>query len=466
MGATCVLALDVGTSSVRALVYDDRGQPLQHAEAQTPYDPTHGFDARPGFDADELAAAAAAAIDEARREAGGSIAAVAASCFWHSLVAVGRDGLPLTPLSTWRDLRSTAEAEELAQRLDRDAVHRRTGCPLHPSFWPSKLLWLKRNEPTTFRAARRFLSFSDYLYLRLLGDDRTTLSMASATGFLDASGGWDAELLDAVGVEAERLPVVSDEPVEADVPWFRALGDGACSNVGAGCLGPGRAVLMIGTSGALRSVYEAAEPTARPGLFLYRLDERRVVEGGSISDGGNLYVWLTRLLSSVDPEGLADAPPAAHGLTFLTLLGGERSPGWNARLRGAVEGLSFDTVPRDLVQAALEGVAFRFAEIADRMPEAHELVGSGGALAHNRDWAQIVADVLERPLTLSAVEEASARGAAVVALERLGASPDPAPLGRTFEPRADRATTYRLARERQRALYDDLVRHAGQDDTH
>jgi gluconokinase len=194
-------------------------------------------------------------------------------------------------------------------------------------------------------------------------------------------------------------------------------------------------------------------PEPRPRLFLYRLDERRVVEGGALSDGGNLYSWLEQTVRLEETKGLAARPPAAHGLSFLTLLGGERSPNWNARARGALSGLSFDTTPADLLQAGLEGVAFRFAEVADLMPEVREVVAAGHALVVDADWVQILADVLERPLLVTGVEEASARGAAVYALERLGATPDPVPPGRVVEPRPERFPVLREARARQRELY-------------
>jgi gluconokinase len=257
---------------------------------------------------------------------------------------------------------------------------------------------------------------------------------------LGLDGRWDEELLDVLGLEEEQLPEVADELV---------LGDGAAANLGSGAVGAGRAAVTIGTSAAVRTVHEPSAP--RPGLFLYRVDADRVCEGGALSDGGNLLDWLERLLGNVDTAGLADEEPS--GLDFLTLLGGERSPGWDASARGVVSGLSFETGPRHLVQAALEGVAHRFADIAELMPEVEELVGSGGALVNNSDWGQILADVLERPLTLSAVEEASARGAAVYALELLGETPAPAPLGRRFEPRPERFDAHRAARERQRRLY-------------
>jgi gluconokinase len=141
-------------------------------------------------------------------------------------------------------------------------------------------------------------------------------------------------------------------------------------------------------------------------------------------------------------------------LTFLSLLGGERSPGWHQHARGAVRGLTFDTTPLDLRQAGLEGVAFRFAEVARLLPGIEEIVATGGALLKDSDWVQIMADALGRPVTTSAVEEASLRGAAVVALERLGATPAPAPLGSVVEPRPDKVEVFRAARDRQRWLYE------------
>jgi gluconokinase len=440
---TRVLALDVGSSSVRAGVFDETGAPLEGVEARTRYEAT--------LDADALVDLVSAAVDEARREAGGAVDAVCAAGFWHSLVPVDARGRALGPLLTWRDTRSADSAVRLRRRLDPEAVHASTGCPLHPSFWPAKLAWLAETEPETFAAAARFLSFPDYLYQRLLGEGPTSLSMASGTGLLHVNEGrWDAELLDVLGVDPARLPAISDEPLDG---WFPALGDGACSNVGSGCVTRDRAALTVGTSGAYRTVFEADAALPRPGLFLYRLDGRSFVEGGSISDGGNLYAWLARTIRLPAVFDVAAAEPDAHGLTFLALLGGERSPGWNPRARGAIAGLNLGTTSTDLLQAALEGIAYRVAEIAERMPEVRDVVATGGALLADRGWAQVFADVLERRVMLSGVPEGSLRGAAVVALERLGARPDPAPLGDTLEPRPERFEAYRAARERAQALY-------------
>jgi gluconokinase len=211
----------------------------------------------------------------------------------------------------------------------------------------------------------------------------------------------------------------------------------------------------VGTSGALRLLYESERPQPKPGLFLYLADERRVVEGGALSDGGNLYAWLGRTLA--DAAGsLAERDPRDHGLVFLPFLGGERSTGWNPDARGTIHGLTFETTPLDLRQAAYEGVAFRFAAIADLLPELQEVVATGGGLLRDRDWIQIMADALARPVAVSDVPEASLRGAAVLALEREGHEVAKAPIAGVVEPRAERAETYRAARVEQQRLYDLL----------
>jgi gluconokinase len=442
-----VLALDVGSSSARACAFDERGTELA-GSARRAYEPRYGPDGSAELDADELVDASRAALDEAE----GDHDALAISCIWHSLLVLDAAGRPSTPVLLWQDRRAVAQAAELATRLDAQRVHARTGSFLHPSFWPAKLAWLKAERPEVLAAASRVVSFADYLYQRLTGELRTSLSIASGTGLLDLRArAWDEELLDALELDPGLLPPIDDEPTGSP-PTFPPLGDGACSNLGAGCTTPDRAALMIGTSGAYRTVREA-EPDPRAGLFCYFIDQRRTVEGGAVSDGGNLHAWLERTLRLDHAE---PREPDAHGLTFLPLLGGERSPGWNARATGAITGLTFKIGTADLLQAALEGVAYRFAEIADELPEVREIVATGHALLSSPDWIQLCADVLERPVTASAVAEGSARGAAVHALERLGSQLAPAPLGKEYEPDLRRAEVYRAARERQRDLYNRL----------
>ena len=422
---TSVLALDIGSSSVRAQRFDERGEPVTELRQE-------GYTTS---DADDVVAAVRRVLDGREPDA--------VSCFAHSLVAVDASWNALTPILGWRDTRSVHAAERLARRLDPQRVHARTGAYLHPSFWPAKLAWLAEVEPEIYRRAAWFLSFADYLG----GTPETSLSMASSSGLLDLTARtWDASLLGVLGLDAARLPQIVERPV-----WL----DAACSNIGAGCVGRERAALMVGTSGAFRVVYASERPQPKPGLFLYLADGRQVVEGGALSDGGNLYAWLQ---AAVPASGgsLAGRDPSDHGLVFLPFLGGERSTGWDPEATGTIHGLTFATTPLDLRQAAYEGIAFRFAAIAELLPDVREVVATGGALLHDRDWVQIMADALARPVHVSAVPEASLRGAAVSALQRSGYEPEEAPTGDVLRPREERAEAYRSAREEQQRLYEVL----------
>jgi gluconokinase len=411
-----VLALDIGTSSVRAQRFDDHASPDGELR-QEKYDTN---------DAREVA--------ELVREVCGKDAD-GTSCFGHSLIAVDKQFRPLTPILGWRDTRSKDAAEWLRRRIDPEAVHARTGGYLHPSYWAAKLAWLAQTEPDLFRDAAHFVSFSDFVR----GAPETSLSMASGTGLLDlTTNDWDHELLGVLGLDAERLPRIVEQPV-----WL----DAVCSNLGAGCVGRERAALMVGTSGAMRTLYETEQPQPRDGLFMYRVDEHRVAEGGALSDGGNLHKWLEETLAE-----RSNPPHEEHGLTFLPFLGGERSTGWDPDATGVIAGLTFDSTPADIREAALEGVGFRFAAIADLLPEVEEIVASGGALNKDPGWVQVLADALARPVVLSGVVEASLRGAAVAVVD----DPADAPLGDTFHPREERAEAYRSARERHQRLYDLL----------
>jgi gluconokinase len=181
-----------------------------------------------------------------------------------------------------------------------------------------------------------------------------------------------------------------------------------------------------------------------------------------------VYAWCRQVLR-LGPDdaveaALAAMPPDGHGLTVLPHLAGERSPGWRNARQGAIAGLGLHTTGVEIVRAALEAVALRLALVYDLLaPHAapgHAIVASGGALGRSRAWTQMIADAVGHPIAWSAEPEATSRGAAMLALEALGALPDLTtarqPLGETFTP--DRAHHARLrdALERQRR-FDERV---------
>jgi gluconokinase len=481
-----VVTLDVGSSSVRALAFDARARALAQCRREYEMDTTP--DGGVEIDAERLLGLTATVLDDllaALGAAAGEMAGVAMSTFWHTVLGVGPDGRAATPLYSWADTRSAGLVETLRKRLDEKAYHARTGSLLHTSYLPARLLWLRERDPAGFRAIRRLLSFGEYVHLRLFGETRTSISMASGTGLFDQRAlGWDGPTLRALDLEPERLGPLADLdapllglcpefaarwPALARVPWLPALGDGACSNVGAGCTGPERAALMVGTSGALRVSWPTDAIVPPQGLWCYRVDRRRILLGGSLANGGSVYAWLSETLRLGPPReieaALAGLEPDAHGLTLLPFLAGERSTGWMPTARGAVVGLSLATRPIDILQAGLETVAYRFALIHERLrevcPRAAAVVATGGALTASPVWTRIMTDVLGVPIQPSLEPEGSARGAALLALEALGAIPSveavPGAVGPPVAPDPGRHARYRAALARHRELYAALV---------
>ena len=475
-----ILALDVGTSSVRAIGYDSAGHPVPGADARTAVEPVTTADGGAELDPESLVAAAASTIDRCLAGGPGPPAAMGASVFWHSLLGLDAARHPLTNVITWADTRSAAAAERLRSRLDEAAVHERTGAPIHSTFFPAKLAWLRSDHPEVFARATTWCGFAEYLLWRLTGQLKVSLSMASGTGLLDQrAGAWDPAMLAACDIDGDRLPPIDDTPVVglapafvtrwpglARVPWLPGVGDGACSNLGLDCASPERIALNVGTSAALRVVTEA--PATVPwGLWHYRVDGRRHLLGGATSEGGNVLAWARRVLALPADhadleEALAAVPADGHGLTALPFLAGERSPGWRGDARAAVAGIGLSTTGPDILRALLEAVAYRLADVYERLrPLAalrHAMIGSGGAIHGSPTWSQIMVDALGVPIEVRESTEASSRGAALLALAALGCPPPPPePPGRVLHPDPHRRDIYANARMRQARLYGSVV---------
>lgn len=478
-----ILSVDVGTSSVRAGWVDAAGAPLAgHAVARAEYawrtTPDGGMEA----DAEALLDLCVGVIDFAARTgraAGVEPAAVAVAAFWHGLVGIGADGRAATPLFGWGDGRARAAADALRARVDEADAHRRTGCFLHEVYPAARLVWLRGAAGDSLPPASAWAGIGELLALRIFGALRTSVSMASGTGLMDLRRcAWDAALLDAVGIRADALPEIGEAPFVdplpefarrwpelAAVPWYPALGDGACASLGMGAAGR-RVGLTVGTSAAVRVLREEAEPVVPDGLWCYRLDERRTVAGRAVSNGGSAFAWLRRTLRLPPPAvleaELGAMAPASHGLRVVPRLLHERPPRPPGPDTAAVAGLTMATGPVQIARAWLEAAAFAMADGLDAVEAAFgpaaEVVAGGGALHASPAWARIVADALGRPMRLSTHHESTLRGAALLALERLGALDDAAAFaareadeagGERMEPDAAAHAIYRAARGAQ-----------------
>jgi gluconokinase len=475
-----VIAVDVGSSSARAALFDARGEPLPGRFHQVPYEPRVTPDGGVEHDPAVLLDAVATCLDAVHASAESArVAGVGVTTFWHGLLGFDAGGHPVTPISMWADTRSARDADLLRGALDEAALHARTGCHLHASYWPARLRWLARERPDVVTRVARWGSFGEHLETELFGEAATSIAMASGTGLFDqATCGWDDEALAIAGItRAQLFPLVDRHeprrglrgpwarrwPRLRGVPWFPAVGDGVASNVGSDCTDRARIALNVGTSAALRIVTPEPGAPVR-GLWRYRVDRDVSIVGGATSEGGNVYAWCRELLKLPGDDAveraLADSLPDSHGLTVLPFLAGERAPGWRGDRRAVIAGLTLDDTPVQILQAALEAVALRLALVYELLaPTAdrdHAIVASGGGLARSPAWRRMIADALGHPLHWSPDSEATTRGVALLALQSLGSLETleraRRPLGEVIAPDPARHARYRAALARQRAL--------------
>lgn len=482
-----ILTLDVGSSSARTLLFSFDGKEIEGFGSQVKYRPRTTEDGGWEIDANELTEIAARSLTEIceqMRARGVKPAAVGVDTFWHSIVGVGTDGNATTALLHPFDSRSADAAHALGKRIDNLRQHSRTGCMLHPSYPPPKLLWLSETQPDAFRATAQWMSAGEYLFLQFFGTAAASTSMISASGLWNQNiNDYDEEMLSVLPVKRAQFPDpgAMDRPCKGlrapfreqwqeldGIPWYPALGDGACDNAGSGCTTRDRWALMVGTSGAMRATIESARIEIPDGLFCYRIDRKRFVAGGALSNGGQVYAWMKRTLNLPDDgeieKQLRAMPPGLHGLTILPLFAGERSTEWRTDVRGAITGLGVGTAPMEILHAALESVALRFRNVYEIMEDTfgvpREIIGSGAALLNSAVWTQMMADTLGHTVVICREREATSRGAALLALERMGAigsiSDAPADLGETVEPDRAKNEVYSAALTRQRRLYKKI----------
>src|SRR5215212_5299711 len=243
-----VLAMDIGTSSSRAALFDNHGRRLRQTSAAEQYAVRYGPDGRAELSPRELFCAVTRARDQTMRAHRSSrkinrlpIKAVTGSALWHGLLGLNRRHQPVTPVFTWADSRAAIDARRLRERFDERTIQQRTGCMLRATFWPAKMLWLRRTQPKFFRQVKYWVSPSDWIFHRLFGDLGCSASMASGTGLYNLrSKTWDRELMEACRINEASVPTISAElvpPSPRQTPIetiFCPIGDGAASNLGSG----------------------------------------------------------------------------------------------------------------------------------------------------------------------------------------------------------------------------------------
>jgi gluconokinase len=461
-----IAAVDIGTSSTRALLFEDAA--FTGLSASVEYALKTPEPGAAELDPNEVMDALIACLYRLARASTATIECVALSAAMHSFLAVDAQGRPLMAAHTWADNRPARQAQVLRVSPGAQALYADTGVPIHPMSPLAKLIWLRETAPTVFARATTFVSLKEWICHRLFGRWLVDDAIASASGLYSlAARDWSEAALAVAGIKRERLSEVARpatvlrglSPVHAAAlgldpatPFVLGGSDGCLANLGAGLLAGGkqrRAVLTIGTSGALRMAVDRPAPDAAMRTFCYALGEDQFVIGGATNGGGLPLRWLRdsfpqlRLGMIEHAAGMAGAsggpagdpyavlagiargaPPGAGGLLFHPYLAGERAPLWNSDARASFIGLNFGHGPAHLVRAVMEGVLFNLAMILAVLEElaggpVDEII-AGGGFAHSDFWLQMAADLFGRPLVVAENPETTAQGAALLAMAAMG----------------------------------------------
>jgi len=467
-----VIGIDIGTTNTKAVAFTETGQVLGTEETSYPVftDGAGAHELEPNalFDA-----ALTVLLQITEKLDPGEAAAVSFSCAMHSVILVGEDGKPLTRAMTWADRRSEAYAAALKGSELGQRIYRQTGTPIHAMSPLCKLLWLKDRQPELFRRAAKFISIKEYIWWRFLGKYQVDHSLASATGLFDIRTlSWSREALECVGIREDRLstpvPTTHGETellstwrtmgLQRGTPFVIGASDGCLANLGTGAVRPGATALTIGTSGAVRMAALAPADDPHERIFNYILTEGRYIAGGATNNGGNVVQWYADLIrgdhAADTLDELADTAgrvaPGADGLIFLPYLLGERAPVWDAEARGVFFGVRAMHGQEHFTRATLEGISFALRQIGASLEETIgpvEQIYASGGFTRNKHWLQLIADIFQKRVCVTAQADASAIGAGMLGWVALGICPleDAAALASvtdTYEPNKALAEVY------------------------
>ena len=470
-----VLGLDIGSSSARMWVFEPTHLQTPVATWRGTYDLHTTADGGATLDAEALRVCLEAGLDQVLADLPpNAVAAVGCATLAGNLLGLDQQQQVITPVWTWADTRAATATAALRASWPVSDVYQRTGCPLHSAYAPARLQWLKTTQPMLLEQVAHWMTLGEYLTLHWTGKPLLSYALASWNGLLNRfTHSFDTWLLDHLPLHLKQLAqpqalfalgrplraaYAQRWPALAQARWLPPVGDGLASNIGCGGTHAQRVVINLGTSGALRVVLPA-QGLVPTGLWRYVIDHTRELVGGAISNGGNLVEWAQETLQLPQnfDQALTGRTPGSHQLLVVPTLAGERSPGYRDDLRGTIHGLRLHTDSLDILQAFMEATACSLATIYDllkpQLPPDHQIVCSGGALQNSAAWRQMLCDALGQPLQLLDVDEATVRGAALLAHWALTQQQDdPLNVRLTHQPNPKHHQLYRVIRQREQQL--------------
>jgi xylulokinase len=447
-GLLHAVGFDVGTSGLKAVLVNEFGRVVRSVREAYPLQtPAAGWaEQDPEIWWRALLGASRALLDDVAAPD-----AVGLTGQMHSAVALGPRDAPLGPAILWNDQRTVRECAEVRDRLG-GALASWTGNPIRTAFTATKILWLRRNHPELYGRLGAILLPKDFLRLRLTSALATDVTDASGTGVFEVHRRrWSEDALRALEIQRAWMPEAHESAtlvsrvdrcgarasgLAVGTPVAAGAGDQAAAALGSGAVDPGTVSITLGTSATVQlpTALPWSDPSGVVQTFCHGLPDTWQLLAAVLSGGGSLD-WYHGLASAseriapVAPEegaaferlciAAATVAPGAEGLIFLPYLTGEAAPHVDPEARGAWFGLTRRHDHRHLARAVIEGVAFAVRGVVEAVEVltggATEIRVSGGA-SHGRIWLRTLANVLGRRIAAVGTGDASARGAALLAV--------------------------------------------------
>lgn len=498
-----LIGLDLGTTHFKALAVSEEGAVRAAVSTSTPA--TDEGEGRVVYDPDAVWESVVELLRTVRARAGSEpVAGVACASMGEAGFLLDSEGMPLGPALAWFDPRTRPLEERWSRKVSLERIRAITGLQSDFTYTLHKILWWKLSHPELFTRARHWLGMSEYVAYRLCGEMGTDFSLASRTMALDlAREEWSEELLSAGELPHTLLPPVVPAgtrlgTVNAQLARATGLSPGAivaagghdhiCAALAVGAVGPR---VLLNSCGTAETMLAAVAREALPRA----LAEKRLVVGhhlfagtyyamASLRTSGLSADWFVREMLTGPDNGHAAfaerarvSPPGARGLLFYPYLRDASDERHGAGSAGVMLGLRDFHTNADLARALIEGLAFESRRMLERLgpmlrlaPRAAGATGSppvlravGGGTA-NPTWMQVKADVLELPIQVPAVQEATAYGAALLAGLGAGTFRDASTLpggcreaAQRYAPHPERQRVYRSIYQRYLSLLPAVV---------
>lgn len=448
----CIITIEIGTNAVRVVAFDLSGKTIASMKGSYPT-----FHSQPDFSEQDpeqifitLLYVLKNLLNEHIHPQKIQVISICFSASMHSVLAINKSGTPLGNAITWADNRAKKEVELLKGSADGDKIYTATGTPMHPMSPLFKIAWLRNNDKERFSNTSKFIQLKTYIIQQLTGEYLIDYSLASATGLLNIHTiKWEEEALAYAGINksmlADPVPVFTScgklkkayqnsLGLTADTKLIVGSSDGCLATLGAGVWDGTKATITIEDSGAVRIIGQKVLTDKQQRFFNYLLTENCYVSGGPTNSGGIIFEWFAKQFGDFkyaydlehtmkDLIAIATKVEAgADGLLFLPYLLGERAPIWDANARGVYFGINIKHERKHFIRAVIEGILFEIYSIGKILGEhsTYKSLSINGSFASIPLCAQIIADIFNKPVSISPHNYSVGSGAYLLSATEMG----------------------------------------------